>query len=231
MDRVIQGMMKMRYLRIVILTTLALLPVISVVSQGGPVATYAWEEGDLALVYPADWDEPLPGEVEGRPVLSLAQAFVASPELRPPGIPIISLTVIRDLSPEESFDPDLYGFLEAALREEGVIAVGPVTTTVMDIEAVMTTGTSADGLHFGTGRAVQMLDDNILLVTGRGLAEQRDSLIETFEQVVNSLVQGAGIEPELPGYGVLWYTERGPADGEDAFLEFVAMTLGLDNTL
>src|SRR5688572_15323554 len=67
---------------------------------------YRWQDADLALRYPADWDEPLAlfNSETGTNVLQMAQDFVTTPN-RPPAIPIITLMIIPNILPET----DLYG--------------------------------------------------------------------------------------------------------------------------
>src|SRR5689334_7088326 len=88
-------------------------------AQDSQTTAYAWEQGNLALAYPAAWEAPIPVEENGREVLHLAQAMADSPEIRPAGIPIITLTVIPDMQPETDVTPLLQDELQALTIQPG----------------------------------------------------------------------------------------------------------------
>lgn len=188
-------------------------------------APYTWEEGGLSLLYPAGWEEPLPAEnAAAQPELRLASAFVDAPELRPPAVPLITLMLIPD-DPQAEQDPDLYGLLADALRGLDIAAVGPIPGLLAGQAAVITIGTSADGLLAGMGRATILPDGSVLLVVGRGLAEQRSQISTIFDTVADSIVVGGGMGSTAPGYGVLWHTEGRFDDGEEAFIDLHGLAL------
>ncbi len=217
--------------RVVMFMLGLLLTVVLPLSAQGNVLSYSWEAGDLALVYPSDWEAPLSAESETELTLYLAQALVDTPDTRPPGIPFITLTIIFPTDSEEEELPNLDALLQVAMQEIGIQSNALQPTTLLDARGVMTSGTSADGLLYGLGRVAQLPDDSILLVTGRGLTDQQDDFAYTFDTVVNSLVVGASLAPALPEYGVMWYTERTQSDGDNSFLELGAMAYGPDDML
>lgn len=193
-------------------------------AQGTNYTPYTWVEGELALVYPAEWEDPVPSTADGTQILNMAQAFAADPiATRPPGIPFLVLSL------HETGDGSQ--LIASDFQQMGMPPMDTVTTTWLGTAAVMTTGTSDDGTLFGIGQAVTLPDGRVLVVSGRVLVEQRDSFRQTFDAVANSVVLGADAVPELPQYGVLWHTERTAADGVTAFINLRGLTAASDGTL
>jgi len=190
---------------------------LGVLAQGSSLIPYAWDAADLALAYPAGWDEPVPMEADGQAVLQMAQSLADSPDVRPPGIPIITVSV----SAEAVETPDLAALVQSSLQAIGIAPGEAQSASLMGIEAMSASGTSSDNLLFGVARAVQLADGRTLVISGRAPASQRDDFVGLFDSVATSLVPGAGSTPILPAYGVLWFTERTLADGETAFVNLV----------
>src|SRR5688572_18896086 len=105
---------------------------------------YRWEFGDLALRYPSNWDEPIQRfSTDGSQVmLMFAQDLVDSPDTRPPAIPIITLSLLRNLSA----DSTPYDELENALQAIDIDSVGELPTVLLGLETVGSQGYSRDGL-------------------------------------------------------------------------------------
>jgi hypothetical protein len=192
---------------------------IAALAQTGNVVPYAWEAADLALAYPAGWDEPLPSDADGQLVLQMAQTLVDSPDIRPPGVPIITLTVT---TPQEA-ETDVLPPLQAAFDTLQMTPGEPSSTILMGVNGQAVSGVSDDELLFAVGRAAVLPDSRVLVVTGRAPSAQRDDFLQLFDAVTNSLVLGAGSAPVTPSYGVLWFTERTLDDGANAFVNLVGM--------
>jgi hypothetical protein len=210
-----EAVMTRKLLYLITLLVLA----ISTNAQRLNIQQYSWEAADLALVYPYGWDAPLPTEIEGRLVLQMAQTLVDSPDVRPPGVSFITLTIY----PVSDFD--LYDLLTNQLTAVGITPNGQALTHWFDSDTTMTDGYSEDGLLYGIGQAVTWSDGRTLTMVGRAIAERRAYFMTLFDNVAGSLVFGATSSPNLPTYNVLWYSERTLADGQEAFLDVVSMAL------
>jgi hypothetical protein len=192
---------------------------------------YRWLDADLALRYPADWDEPLAlvNSETGASVLQMAQDSVTDPN-RPPAIPIITLIIFPDVLPET----DLYGLMETELQAIDIRPIGPVPGTLLERDAIVTNGTDRNSILFGLGR-ISLLEtgdmQSALLIIGRASTAQRDTFTTLFNNVANSLVIGANRLTTAPEYGVLWHTQSLPTDGANAFLDVRGLTLAPDGQL
>src|SRR5690606_22967507 len=129
-----------------------LIVLLALTSSASAQESYAWEAGGLTLTYPAGWNAPLSSEQNGQPVLEMAQVLVDTPlESRPPGIPIITLTLVHNGFPD---DGDLLPILSAALATGNIDTLdAPGERVFLGDTALQLTGTSADGQLFGIGRA------------------------------------------------------------------------------
>jgi len=217
--------MKYRFRLSIFVVILCLYVIIPLRAQDENLTPYFWEAGDLNLAYPAGWDKPLPVEQDGALQLQMAQILVDSPDVRPPGVAIITLTLLDNLPP----DPDILRLLADELNGIDITAdLENVTeTTLAGADAIELTGISSDELLSGIGRAALLSDTTALLMTGRAIAEQSDDFFEIFNQAAESIASPDG---EIPAeseasetYGVLWQTMRTVSDGDDAFLNFVGL--------
>lgn len=197
---------------------------------------YTWEDGGLTLAYPASWNAPLPSEQAGKPVLELAQVLVDTPaDARPPGIPIITLTILPGAFPD---DGNLLPFLLEALEAQSIGTLEePGEALFMGDSALQVMGSSADGQLFGIGQAAPLGINDVLLITGRAALAQRADFLNLFPLVANS-IRLIGDEPEtievgadLPVYGVLWQTQRTQADAAGAFLNLIGLSYTAANQL
>lgn len=187
---------------------------------------YTWEAGDISLLYPAGWDEPLPDDSGGVVTLRLAQTLVDAPDVRPPGIPIITLKVLPSAA------ADLPALLEAELRLMSLDSLSkPSESTLLGAEAVEITGSSADGSLFGVGRAAAISATEVLIVTGRAQAAQREAFTAVYTALIDSLTTNRAPAVRESGYGVLWHTMRTLAEGEEAFLNLVGLAFVPSNRL
>lgn len=209
----------MKKLLFVMLLLLAIFPVSA---QSSGALAYAWETVDLALAYPAGWEPPLEVVQEDRFILQMAQVLAGSVDLRPPGVPFITLTLIP--AGEEDIAPDLNRLLRDRLTEIDIRVSGEQPVRWLAVDGVALNGSSRDSLLYGVGQAVYLPGRGTLLIVGRGLVEQQAIFSQFYNLVVNSLVLNANARPNMPQYGVLWRTERTLVDGEDAFLDLVAVT-------
>ena len=196
-------------------------------AQGTDYLPYAWEDGDLSLVYPSAWEAPFTAERDGAPALHIAQSLAALPAARPPDIPALELARPADTG------GDLAALLLAALAGQGIAADGdplPALLAGAD-DAVAAEGFSADGALYGLGRAGLLADGRLLIITGRASAEQRSLLRAVFNRVADSIALGAVAFDAPPVYGVAWHTQRTLADGPDAFLNLIGLAYGPDDAL
>ncbi|MDQ7027809.1 MAG: hypothetical protein Q9P44_19885 [Anaerolineae bacterium] len=204
---------------------------ITPVSAQDTFIEYRWQEADLALRYPADWDDPLAlfNSETSANVLQMAQEFVTSPT-RPPAIPVMTLMLIPDVTPET----DLYGLMETELQNIDIRPIGPIPATLLETDAIATNGTDRNRILFGLGR-IALLNtgdtQSALLIMGRAAIAQRDSFTALFNNVANSFVQGANRLTTAPEYGVLWYRQSLPTDGANAFLDVRSLTIAPDGRL
>lgn len=178
-----------------------------------------WEATQLTLLIPSTWDDPITREDAGSVTLLLAQAFADQPDTRPPAIPLITL-----MNQPGTGADDIYGLMQNALLEIGIQPTGPRPTSLLQFDdALGTSGTSADGLLFGVGRAAVRSNGDVLIIIGRSASESRDSFNTLFETVADSLVEGNTAEVRVAEYGVIWHTERTLIDDETAFLDIIAL--------
>ncbi|MBZ0292272.1 MAG: hypothetical protein K8L99_06860 [Anaerolineae bacterium] len=195
---------------------------------------YTWESTGLAFLYPSDWDLP---EDQGD-ALQLAEMLAEVPEIRPPSVPYIALTVNAS-----NGATDFAPVLEAALREAGVQSGSVTAITMLGGDGQESSGTSSDGRYIGIGRAGNLPDGRMLLVIGHAPVEQAESFRAIYDLVASSLTSSNTVvqppveeEPEATEesdefeigegesqYGVLWRTMRTFDEGEDAFLNLVGL--------
>lgn len=188
---------------------------------------YTWEAAALILVPPASWDEPLPGEENDEITLQLAQALVNAPDVRPPGVPTITLILLATTSDE------LSTLLIEALQAQDLEASGEISSAEMAGSPGVEIGaSSADGLLFGIGRAAPLPNQGVLLAIGRAPQSQRESFQALFVQVIDSITQ-TGVEAtgSRIEYGVLWHTLRDVSDGDEAFFNLVGLSYRSDQRL
>ncbi|GIL11518.1 MAG: hypothetical protein BroJett038_02380 [Chloroflexota bacterium] len=203
-----------------------------VLAQTGGYVPYAWEAGDLALVYPEGWDAPLPSEKDGILTLQLAQTLVNMPETRPPGIPMLTLALIPVEGDEADPIAGPIAALEGYLFSLGMARLETAPGVLMGYDGVIAErGASADGVLFGLGRAAVLPGGAMLVIVGRALAANQESFESLFDAVADSLVSGAASEPLMPAYGALWQTARTAGDGENAFVDLGGLALAPDGRL
>lgn len=160
----------------------ALLAVVQVAAQD---SAYQWDAGELALTVPAGWDAPHPDAQAAQPTLHLAQIQADEPRIRPPGAHAITLTIIP-LAPLET---PLTQFLNDALVAQQTPAYGlPLAVTLPAGHGITAAGYSADGLLYGVGHAVRLIDGRVLIVTGRAAAAGQDSFIPVYQSLLDSLM-------------------------------------------
>lgn len=200
----------------------------SLYAQENNLTPYTWEEASLDLTYPAGWEEPLPNEQDGTLRLQMAQILVDSPDVRPPGVPIITITLLNNLAP----DADLLTALADELNNIQIIAdpVNTTETTFAGTDAIELTGSSSDELLTGIGRTALISDTTALIITGRAIADQTDAFLEIFNQVAESIILPESETPVETSetYGVVWQTMRTVSDGDEAFLNLVGLAYQAD---
>lgn len=196
-------------------------------AQENDLTPYFWGEGSIDLAYPTGWDEPLPVEEDGVLRLQLAQILVDSPDVRPPGIPIINITLLNDILSDTDLSAPLADELtriDLAADLENVTEI-----TIEGFNGVELVGISDDGLLAGIGRAVLISDTTALLISGRAILDQEDAFLEIFNQVVESLITpDSEILTASTTYGVVWQTMRTINDQDNAFLNLIGLAYNAD---
>ncbi len=176
--------------------------------------SYAWQAGDIALTYPADWAEPQ--EIGDRLVLRETESDTS-------GVP----TIIIERATSTSMD--LYTQLQAAFDEIGIIPSGPLDAELAGFSGVSTSGRSADGTLYAIGRIARLADNTTLHMIGTASVAERDAFIATFNAVAESISLGAASTPRISSaYGVLWQTNT--ANG-DPLTTITGLAYGQDDTL
>ncbi len=209
--------MRRRSLSLVLFGLIGLVFIQTTWAQESNLIPYTWADVGLTISYPADWDEPLPGvSDDGRLTLSMAQTLVDSPDARPPGIPIITLSILPPSAPVDDFTPLMTEELDSLS-----ITVTPTdisTSTLAGQDGQSAEGVSDDGLLLGFARATALPDGTVLLVTGRAPEARRVDFTELFNAVADSITLDEVSSTARPIYGVVWNTTRTVADGDDAFV-------------
>lgn len=192
---------------------------ISLLAQTTNGTPYFWDTAGLTFNYPTDWDEPIPVNEDGQTVLRMAQTLADSPDIRPPGVPIINLELLIGDDIISDFTP----LVEQGLTQLGTPLAATNPITMLELDGLEAIGTSEDSQFFGIVRAVQLPDSQVLIISGRAPAAQQDLFLEHFNGVTNSLSLGTAVEetliPSTTEYGVVWNTTRTAADGETAFID------------
>lgn len=220
----------MRPARFIVLLLLLITPLTIVIAQENTPSTtlYEWNAAGIRLEYPSNWNDPLPVEQDGQIGLQLAQALIDTPlESRPPGIPLINLSIIKDGAINNA---DITPLAAAALQAIGIDTLADSTeATLLGGPASEITGTSADGQLFGIARAGVMNVNDVVMMVGRAAAAQQDEFVSLFDQVASSLTTGDSAE--AVEYGILWNTVRTMEDEDQGFLDLVGMAYGPQNRL
>lgn len=159
--------------------------------------TFAWREGDLALLVPLSWPEPVAMADGERPALRLAA---------PDGNATITLSLLDHVALETS----LPALLSEALAEQGTPGFAtPSAITFAAAAGFELAGASPDGLHAGFARIARLFDGRVLLVTAIAPVAET-AFAPLFDQIAGSIVPGADNEPLRDSYSVLW--EQGGTD-------------------
>lgn len=191
---------------------------------------YSWTFADISFRYPSSWGEPVQrfATESGRVNMLLAQTAVDSPETRPPAIPFVTISLLR----EPSDDIDIYNELENDLEAVGIDPIGELPGTMLGRESLATRGISRDGEFFGIGQAIRLEDDSgFLIIYGRSTTAQRDNFVATFNAISNSVILSASNSAIQPEYGVLWHQNSNLLEGDDAFLDLGGIALAPDGHL
>ena len=218
----------MRSVRIVVLLLITSLAAVAAQENTPPAETYEWTAAGIRLEYPAHWDTALSLDQNGQHSLQLAQAFIETPlEARPPGIPLIQLNLLRDGAIANN---DLVPLAITELQNIGIDNLSePTDSTFFDGPASELIGTSADGQLLGLARVGVMGVNDVVIMTGRAAAAQRDDFLNVFDQVANSVTAtntAAAVE-----YGILWHTMRTLQDNDEGLLDLVGLAYGPANRL
>lgn len=196
----------MRYGKLVLRVMLCVMVLSSVVAGHAQETfeEFRWYEGDMALRYPAGWQNPLSAVVDNYPTLHLQ----ADDDTR----------IVLSVRPPLATDTDLYAVLAEAMRTLDILPTGPLPARLLDVEGVGAVGVHAGGLLYGVGRIVSTDEQTIILV-GRGSREERAEFTGLFDNLANSLLVGADSVIAPLHYGVLWSIESYPFDGDEGFID------------
>ena len=168
------------------LTCLFLLLVSPVSAQG--YAVYRWNEADLALLYPAEWEAAASGD---------ATAFMLTLEGK-------NATITLTVLPVGQEDAALRRALETELASLNLLPLDYSLDTLYGRGGLRIDAVSADRTLIGVARWGRMPDNRALLVVGRALATDGAALDDDLRVLLNSLVFGAGAAPVPPSYRPLW---------------------------
>jgi sugar lactone lactonase YvrE len=193
---------------------------VSTAAQDENSIPYTWAETGLSFSYPAGWDTPYTTvDEDGRFVLILAQIMASSPDTRPPGVPVMTLTLLPNTEPVTDFAP----FISDAFSQLGLTPGETAPGTLLGLDALTAQGASDDALLFGLTRAAALHDNSIVLVTGRAPEAQRAVFTPLYNALADSLTMGDASVSSAPAYGVMWNTTRTLADGENAFVSLAGL--------
>jgi hypothetical protein len=178
--------MRAAYLSTLVLCALGL--VIGTVSaQADASVPFLWEEGELALAYPAVWDVP----VSERTAVGARLVMTASSAAPAPTIVV-----------ERVFPPIIRPFdlLAGRLAAEGVRVGAPSQSVLAGLAAVEVLSAEM-GQNAGIGRGTILVDGSALIVYGYAANTESAELRFHYDGVVESLVLGAWQMPRIPREG------------------------------
>lgn len=198
---------------LIIILSLFVLPLVAQEDEDIIDGFFIWEDANLSLSYPANWEAPI-AQSDERLTLEISQVFAANPESRPPAVPFMRLIFIPA---DVAGDP--FTELQAQMNDASLNPIGPLFTEWLDEIAVMAVGASDDSQLFGMGAVVTLTGDDLLLLVGRSAGNQRAEFSAQFDQVKNSVLFGSSAQPESEQYGIRWYVESLATDGESAFID------------
>lgn len=177
--------------RLTLILFLGMLGVSSSFAQNAFSAFY-WEEGNLALWQPYGWQVATDFITSETPRLTLAPLNADSAESRPIALPFITVTRYNNAQNKQE------------VLAQSMQAIGISNRLFLpDTQPTEAQGSSADGLLFGISRILELPDGNLLVGTGRTLAQNKSSFLAQFEGVFSTLTPNASSAP-LPLYGQVW---------------------------
>lgn len=230
-------------LRIWLIITSLLVSMSPLVAQDITPVPYNWDTAGFTFLYPAEWDAPVPSGSR----LELAEALAEVPEIRPPGVPVLTLSLLTD-------DSDRFELLLNALTALDIVPGEPTPVTMLGGDAQEISGTSTSGGLIGIGRVAITEDGQVLLLVGRAPAEQAERFRSIYDLVASSLTFSGDPAPPvindeepptsegLPStdeitlnpdesplpeinstgvYGVEWRTLSSFDEGEEAFINLI----------
>ncbi len=211
-------------------------------AQDAPPIPYTWDLAGVTFLYPSDWDTPATVEIGNTPTLQLAEVLAATPEIRPPAIAQITISLVSGV---DASTGDLTPLLQTALGEVGLQASAPATPiTLLNGDGQEIVAASSDNGFYGIAQAVVVTDGSALVIVGRALEAQRERFEPVYNLVSSSLAASTGVTPpqvvdedfEEPdnediatSYGILWRSQRSFDQGEDAFLNLVGLAYAPNN--
>jgi hypothetical protein len=147
---------------------------------------YLWQEGDLALAYPAGWNEPISTTVESGALLTILHSTASAQTTR---------LAIERLPPTSGRPLDL---LNTRLNAVEIIVSQPLQTTLIGLTAFELSGQNVGNTIAGIGRAAMLNNGDTLLVWGTAVIADSSALLEGFATLTASLVIGATQMPLIP---------------------------------
>jgi len=204
----------MRRLLILIGVWMVLVPV----TAQYDILEFRWDIADVALSYPATWEEPFAVQQFGVETVILAESDARNPE-REPEIPVIVITLI----PATETDP--MSQLESRLSDFNIGIDRMLSTSVLiNDDAPLASGISRDNNFFGMGTSIQ-LGDNILTIVGRVPVDQQQQFESIFNVVTRSMVLSGEFGNSVT-YGVVW----GNIADEDDFTFIELQDIAIDDS-
>jgi DNA-binding beta-propeller fold protein YncE len=203
-----------------ILIALMVLTVSAIVSAQEDMLLFDWDAANLGLAYPDIWEQPVPAQAGDRLVLQMAQTLAGDPNVRPLSVQAITLTLIFDTPP----DADPAQFVEEELAAQITPpTTDPITVDFIRSNAVTVSGTSPDGALYGVGRAVRFDDGRVLVMVGRAPIDERSAFLRLYDAVAESITPLDDVVRAEPQYGVAWSNIKSVSDGDEAFIDLIAL--------
>lgn len=195
-----------------LLTVLSLMPQLTL-AQGGQFTPYAWDEADLALLYPSDFDAPQASTEAETGRLSLQIEHGAA-----------NKALLLRVLPGSVADADLRAELDSALAALDLLPVNYTAATLFGARADSASGVSADRALIGEARIGRLPDQRVFAIVGRAPANQQEVLSDTLQTVIDSVVFSADSAPTVPAYTLMW---RFPNPAEPASAVTITRLVGL----
>ena len=195
-----------------LLTALAFMPQLTL-AQGGQFTPYAWDEADLAMLYPSEFDAPHASTEAETGRLSLQIEHEAA-----------NRALLLRVLPGSVADADLRAELDSVLAELDLLPLNYAAAALFGARADSASGVSADRAAVGEARIGRLPDQRVFAIVGRAPANQQEVLSDTLQTVIDSVVFSANSAPTVPAYTLMW---RFPNPAEPSSAVTITRLVGL----